>query len=122
MKANKDPRVQIRETDQNFYHVEHTRIIRDSTGKHPSRDLRIQIYSKKDYNATFGKGGFVDKHGLGAMNDDEVRVVHDPVLKEKLENEAIIKVQKAEAAKAKEAKAAEAKAKKDKITANTNNK
>ncbi len=112
MKANKDPRVQIKEIDQNFYHVEHTRIIRDSTGKHPSRDLRIQIYTKKDYNATFGKGGFVDKHGLGAMNDDEIRVVHDPVLKEKLENEAIIKAQKAEAAKAK----AEAK------KANTNNK
>ena len=112
MKANKDPRVQIREIDQNYYHVEHTRIIRDSTGKHPSRDLRIQIYSKKDYNATFGKGGFVSKHGLGAMNDDEIRVVHDPVLKEKLENEAIIKVQKAEAAKAERGK----------TTAKTNNK
>ena len=111
MKANKDPRVQIKEIDQNFYHVEHTRIIRDSTGKHPSRDLRIQIYSKKDYNATFGKGGFVDKHGLGAMNDDEIRVVHDPVLKEKLENEAIIKAQKAET-----------KAEAKKTTANTNNK
>ena len=45
-------------------------------------------------------------------NDDEIRVVHDPVLKEKLENEAIIKVQKAEAAKAE----------KGKTTAKTNNK
>ena len=66
----------------------------DSTGKNPTRNVRIQIYSRKEFNAIFGKGGWVEKYGLGAMNDDEVRVVHDPVLQLKLDDEAIMNDEK----------------------------
>ncbi len=91
MKANKDPEIQIKENDKYFYHVEHLRIMPDSTGKHPARNTRIQVYSKKDFNAHFGKSGYVAKHGLMATGDDEIRVVHDPVLQLKMEDDAIIK-------------------------------
>ena len=49
MKANKDPEIQIKDTDRFFYHVEHTRILADPSGKYPEINIRIQIYSKKDY-------------------------------------------------------------------------
>ena len=87
VKANLDPTIQIKEVDLVCYHVEHLRIIPDATGRHPEHQKRIQVYDKKDYDRTFGKGGFVDKYGLKPMNDDEVRVVHDPLLAEKLEKQ-----------------------------------
>ena len=85
IKANKDPQVMIKEIDQNCYHVEHTRISPDATGRHPEINKRIIPYIPKEYDQIFGKNGFVEKHGLGAMNDDEVRVVHDPRYAEELE-------------------------------------
>ena len=85
IKANKDPQVLIKEIDQNCYHVEHTRISPDATGRHPEINKRIIPYIPKEYDQIFGKNGFVEKHGLGAMNDDEVRVVHDPRYAEELE-------------------------------------
>lgn len=100
MKANLDPKIEIKPCDVDYYHVEHTRIITDSTGKHPEKNRRVQIYSRKEYDNMLR---FIKKNGLGALNDDEIRVVHDPILHE--ENEA--------AAKAKAAKEAEIKAKKE---------
>ena len=106
MKANKDPKVQIKETDKNFYHLEHKRIIVDSTGKHPQIDLRVQTYSRKEYNNLLA---WIGKNGLGALGDDEIRVVHDPILQGELEAKA---KEKAEAAESKKLKAEKAKAEK----------
>lgn len=100
MKANKDPEIQIKETDRDFYHVEHKRIMRDSTGKHPTVNFRIGIYDRKDYEKMFGKKRSPHA-GLGAMNDDEVRVVHDPDLQKKLDDEEIMKAEKARLAREK---------------------
>lgn len=87
MKANKDPEIQIKETDRDFYHLEHKRIILDPTGKHPTHDKRIGIYDRKDYDKMFGKKRSPHA-GLKAMNDDEVRVVHDPNLQKELDDKA----------------------------------
>ncbi len=113
MKANKDPEIKIKDTDRFFYHVEHTRILADPTGKYPETNIRIQVYSKKDYNDLFGKGGFISKHGLGAMSDDKVRVVHDPILEQEIEDKGAAEAQKAMLAAEKAEKEAEVKAKED---------
>ena len=100
MKANKDPKIEIKDCDRNHYHVEHTRIELDRTGKHPTINKRMQVYDRKDYDRMFGPKRSPHA-GLGAMNDDEVRVVHDPVLQIELDDEAFMKQVKADEAKAK---------------------
>ena len=107
IKANKDPEILIKETDQDSYHVEQTRIMVDRTGKHPERMSMIQIYDQGDYNRTFGKNGFIAKNGSGAMNFDEFRVVHDPVLNDEAEQKRNDAEAKRVAKEAKAAKAAE---------------
>lgn len=94
MKANKDPQIQVKDSDIYHYHVEHTRIIVDQTGKYPETNKRIQIYSKKDYNDLFGKGGFIARHGKGATNDDEFRVVHDPIFQKDIEEKGVVQAEK----------------------------
>ncbi len=118
MKANKDPEIQIKEIDRDLYHVEHTRIMQDSTRKHPTKNKRIQCYDRKDYEKMFGKNRSPHA-GLGAMNDDEVRVVHDPVYQKQLDDEAIAKAEKARLAREKADKAKAEKEAKEKRAADT---
>ena len=91
MKANLDKTIEIKSSDAGCYHVEHTRIIADQSGKHPTKNKRIAIYFRREYANLLR---FVEKNGLGAMNDDEIRVVHDPVLQDKINNEAILAEEK----------------------------
>jgi len=91
MKANLDKTIEIKSCDAGCYHVEHTRIIVDPSGKHPTKNKRIAIYFRREYANLLR---FVEKNGLGAMNDDEIRVVHDPVLQDKINNEAILAEEK----------------------------
>ena len=81
MKANKDSKIEIKEVNRDYFHIEHTRIIRDSTGKHPETNFRIMTYSRKEWTAL---QQFVARNGLGALNDDELRIVHDPTIEVKV--------------------------------------
>jgi len=90
MKANKDPKIEIKEIDKDAYHIEFTRRIKDDTGKYPDIKKRVQIYSPNEYT---GLLDWVKKFGLDAMNDDEMRVVHDPVLQAETEAEAVKKAE-----------------------------
>jgi len=129
MKANKDREIQIKETDRYFVHVEHTRII--NPGKHPEKVKRVQVYFQSEWRKHLL---WIEKHGLKAMGDDEIRVVHDPKLQKEIEAEELkrieletVRQEKAEAErikkeaaakKAREARA-EAKEKKESKTPST---
>jgi len=101
MQANKDSKIQIKETDKYSYHVLFTR----KTGRalNPTVHNDVQIYSGKDF-ALLNRS--IDNQGINITGYHELRVIHDPVLQREIEA-------KEEAARgaAEKAKAARAKAK-----------
>jgi len=107
MQANKDPKIQIKETDKYSYHVLLTRKV--GTALNPTVYNDVQIYSGKDF-ALMNKS--IDSQGINITGYHEMRVVHDPVLQREIEaKDAAAKVA-AEKAKEARAKAAAAKAEK----------
>ncbi|GAH44490.1 unnamed protein product [marine sediment metagenome] len=90
-KANKDPEIQIKEIDVDSYHIEFMRISPDHTGKHPTRTAYLQIYSVRDYEEFIRKV----KDNMRAASFDEMRVVHDPTIKEQTPAEKMAKVRAA---------------------------
>jgi len=77
MKANKEPKIEIKDIDQNSYHVELTRIT--GTPQEPNVVHDIQVFTKKDF-ALFQRD--VDQKGIGITGYNKARVVHDPTYKE----------------------------------------
>lgn len=73
VKANKDPKIQIKETDQDSYHVEFKRIT--GTLFNPETSYDIQIYSRKDFALL--KKAIADQ-GIYITSYQDMRVVHDP--------------------------------------------
>ena len=77
VKANKDPKVLIKEVDTNSVHV---RLIRRvGTANDPQIYEDIQIYTQKDFA---GMLKAIDKQGIGITGYHEMIVVHDPTIKE----------------------------------------
>ena len=91
MKANKDPKIQIKETDQDSYHVEFKRIT--GTLFNPETKYDIQIYSRKDF-ALLKKA--VADQGIYITSYQDMRVVHDPAPAEREAEETRIKEEKLE--------------------------
>lgn len=77
MKANKDPQIEIKDVNRDFYHVEFTRIT--GTAQAPETVKDIQVFRKKDF-AGFQKT--IDIHGIGITGYTSARVVHDPTIQE----------------------------------------
>ena len=111
MQANKDPKIQIKETDKYSYHVLLTR--RTGTVHNPVTYRDVQIYSGKDF-ALLNKS--VDDQGINITGYHEMRIVHDPVLQKEIE--AREEKARANAEKAREAKAAKAEGAAKKVLTN----
>ena len=75
MKANKDPKIEIKETDKDSVHVKLIR--RVGTANEPQIYEDIQIYDPRDFANMLT---FIDKHGIGVTGYHEMIVVHDPKL------------------------------------------
>lgn len=73
MKANKDPKIEIKDIDANCYHVELTRIT--GTAVNPEIAIDIQCYTKKDFHLFQTD---VEKNGIGITGYTSARVVHNP--------------------------------------------
>lgn len=76
MQANLAPEIQIKETDQEFYHVEFTRLVPMEEG--PSRPMEVkdvQVYTSKAWGVT---KALIDQKGLSFLNYHEHRIVHNP--------------------------------------------
>jgi len=100
VKANKDPEILIKEGDQDSWHVQFKRVT--GTLLNPEVMLDVQIYSRKDFELL---NKAVDKQGIYITGYHEMRVVHDPVLRQRLEDEAFAKSEQEKAAKEKREKA-----------------
>lgn len=98
--ANKDPRVLIKENDKYAWHVEQS--TRDAVPGNDPTKVRtttwIGIYDDKTYNMIFTQGR------MGAAGLKEARVVHDPVLQRRIDNEKLANDDKAEKPKKAEVK------------------
>ena len=75
VKANKDPKIQIKEADQDSYHVEFKRIT--GTLFNPETHYDIQIYSRKDF-ALLQQA--IAKQGIYITSYQDMRIVHDPTI------------------------------------------
>ncbi len=87
--ANKDPKVMIKESDQNFWHVEITRkTIDPSNPKNVWSDSFIQVFDDANFNRIFRPELYFNKNAKTgeypnykpAALIDESRIVHDPEL------------------------------------------
>ena len=114
MKANKDPKIQIKESDKDSFHVKLIRRVGDA--KNPEIFEDIQIFYQKDFA---GMLKAIDKQGINITGYDEMIVVHNPLLDEeevamKAQDEAVDKLRAAKEAvikaEAEEKEATESKA------------
>lgn len=80
MKANKVPEIEIKETDQNFFHIEFTKIRKVKGSKMPAIDKHIQIYTGSELR---NLQSAIDRQGILITGYDELRIVHDPDLMRK---------------------------------------
>jgi len=107
MQANKDNSIQIKENEKNHYHVEFTRHVKSGRKTKPVTGL--QIFNARDFKQLTDT---IDRQGIDILNWHEMRIVHDPVLQDKLDREKSDREAKAEAARIAKEKAVEAEAKK----------
>ena len=76
MKANKDPKIEIKESDKDSVHVKLIR--RVGTANNPEITEDIQIFHQREFADMLKR---IDKHGMGMTGYHEMIVVHDPKLK-----------------------------------------
>ena len=76
MKANKDPKIEIKECDVDSVHVKLIRRVGDANNPEIYED--IQIFPQEDFA---GMLKVLDKQGIGITGYHEMIVVHDPTIK-----------------------------------------